>query len=99
MNNNGAWGTDIELLCFANLTKTCVFSYSTELNNCDRYGPHNVDRSMPVNTSSMSIYLFHPTGNYDLVGSTVKAPSESKCKYPKNLPLSVLHQILSIVWR
>ena len=33
--------------------------------------------------SAKSVYLFHPTGHYDLVGCTVKVPSESKSKKNK----------------
>ena len=61
------WGSDIELLCFAHLSKTCVFSYSTESNNWDRYGPNNVDRRINVDVSAKSIYLFHPSD--DVVGT------------------------------
>ena len=74
MDQDGTWGSDIELLCFAHLCKTCVFSYSKEMGNWDRYGPHNVDRTITVRVCDKSIYLFHPAGHYDLVGSTVKVP-------------------------
>ena len=37
-------------------------------------GPHNVDRTITVRVCNKSIYLFHPAGHYDLVGSTVKIP-------------------------
>ena len=43
MDKDGTWGSDIELLYFAHLCKICVFSYSKELGNWDRYGFHNVD--------------------------------------------------------
>ena len=68
MHQDGTWGSDIEL-CFV---KTSMFSYSKELSNWDRYGPHNVDRTIPVRVCDKSIYLFHPAGHYDLVGSNVK---------------------------
>ena len=74
MDQDGTWGSDIELLCFAHLCKTCVFSYSKEMGNWDRYGPHNVDRTITVCVCDKSIYLLHPAGHYDLVGSTVKVP-------------------------
>ena len=44
------------------------------MGNWDQYGPHNVDRTMTVHVCDKSIYLFHPAGHYDLVGSTVKVP-------------------------
>ena len=61
------WGSNIELLCFAHLYKVCVFSYSTESSNWDRYGPNNVDRTITVDVTAKSIYLFHPSGHYDVV--------------------------------
>ena len=71
------WGSDIELLCFAHLCKVCVFSYSTESSNWDRYGPNNVDRTITVDVTAKSIYLFHPSGHYDVVGSTLKPPNST----------------------
>jgi len=73
MDQDGTWGRDLELLCFAHLCKTCVFSHSKKLSNWDRYGPHNVDRNIVVHVSEI-----HPSCHYDVVGSTVKVPSESK---------------------
>ena len=71
------WGSDIELLCFAHLCKVCVFSYSTESSNWDRYGPNNVDRTITVDVTAKSIYLFHPSGHYDVVGCTLKPPNST----------------------
>ena len=53
----GTWGTDIELLCFAHLTNTCVFIYITVQSNWERFGPHNVDRNLPVNVNAHSVYV------------------------------------------
>lgn len=77
MENDMTWGTDLELLCFAHLTNTCVFTYCVESSNWARYGPHNVDRSLPVDLSVQSIYLCHPPGHYDLVGCTVNVPTSN----------------------
>ena len=51
-----------------------MFSYSTESN---RYGPNNVDRTITVDVTAKSIYLFHPSGHYDVVGSTLKPPNST----------------------
>ena len=51
----GSWGTDIELLCFAHLTNTCVFTYITVQSNWERFGPHNVDRNLSVNVSAICV--------------------------------------------
>ncbi len=92
MDKDGTWDTHLELLCFAHLTKTCVFSYFKEMSNWDRYGPHDVDRRIPVDTNAKSMYLFHPPRHYELVGSVVKATSnpqssdscDSKSSDPKS---------------
>ena len=92
MYKDGIWGSDLELLCFAHLSKTCVFSYSKDFSKWDRYGPHNVDRTIPVDVSAKSVYLFHPTGHYDLVGCTVKVPNEAKSKKISRVALSLVTQ-------
>ena len=89
MDKDSTWGTDLEILCFAHLTKTCVFSYSKESGNWNRYGPHNVERSITIDVTAKSIYLFHPAGHYELVGSTVKAPTspqQDNASGPKDKP-------------
>jgi len=82
MDIDQTWGTTIELLCFAHLTKTCVFSYTTEKCNWDRFGPHNVDNTLPVNGTAQSVYLCHPINHYSVVGSTVKVDNctDKDCK-------------------
>ena len=42
----GNWGTDTQLLYFAHLTNTCVFSYITVQSNRERFGPHYVNRNL-----------------------------------------------------
>ena len=56
MDQYGTWGSDIELLCFAHLCKTCMFSYSKEMGNWDQYGPHNVNRTITVRECDKSIF-------------------------------------------
>ena len=48
MHENGVWGTEIEILCFAHLIKTCIFTYLAQDNNWSRYTPYHVERSMPA---------------------------------------------------
>ena len=45
MDRDGSWGTGTEMVCFAHLTNTCVFSYLQELDYWERHGPHNVNKS------------------------------------------------------
>ena len=51
-----------------------------------------MNRTIPVNVSAKSVYLFHPTGHYDLVGCTVKVPSEPNLKKISRVALSLVTQ-------
>ena len=84
----GSWGTDIELLCFAHLTNTCVFTYITVQSNWERFGPHNVDRNRPVNVNAHSVYLCLKADHYELVGSTVKIPNSGHSNCPTVVDLT-----------
>ena len=70
MNKDCVWGSDIELLSFAHLTKTCVYSYTAENGKWNMYGPHNVDRRMRVQNGEQALYLLHRGGHYDVVLQT-----------------------------
>ena len=54
--------------------------YPVFLSNCSMasgclgYRLDNVHRTITVCVCDKYIYLFHPAGHYDLVGSTVKVP-------------------------
>ena len=43
---------------------------------CLGYRLDNVDRTITVCVCDKSMYLFHPAGHYDLVGSTVEVPKK-----------------------
>ena len=73
----GSWGTDIELLCFAHLTNTCVFTYITVQSNWERFGQHNVDRNLRVNVNAHSVYLCLKNEHY---GPTVVDLTENDPK-------------------
>ena len=70
MQHDRVWGTGIELLCFAHLTKTCVLSYLGTNKVWDKLGPHNVDRSCTVNNTDQSIYLLNRAHHYEVVMTT-----------------------------
>ena len=52
-----------------------MFSYLVQDSKWDRYGPHNLDNTIPIDINAKAMYLYHPPGHYNLVGSTVKPPS------------------------
>ena len=69
MDQDGTWGTDIEILTLAHLLNTCIFVYTTEQCNWWRYCPQNVDRSLNVDLTSMSMYIQNPGEHFDVVCS------------------------------
>ena len=77
MDQDGSWGSGVELACFAHLSKTCLFSYVVDRNIWDRLGPHNVERNVSDDVSAKSVYLCLSDRHYTLVGSTVKAPNSA----------------------
>lgn len=79
-----AWGSDLELLAFAHLSKTCVFSYCMQTCNWHRYGPHNVDKNIAIDTAAQSIYLRHPCQHYDVVLSTQEVCTSSENNHKQN---------------
>ena len=65
MDQDGTWGTDIEIFTLAHLLNTCIFVYTTEQFNWWRYGPQNVDRSLNVDITSMTTYIQNPGQHFN----------------------------------
>ena len=57
MDHDCTWGTDIEIFTLAHLLNTFIFVYTTEQCNWWRYGRQNVDRSLNVDITNMSMYI------------------------------------------
>ena len=70
MDQDGVWGTDIELLSFARLAKICVFTYNAENCKWNMYGPHNVDKRMRYHVGEKAIYILHSGLHYEVVLAT-----------------------------
>lgn len=87
MDRDGVWGTEVELLAFAHLTKTRVFTYLISQKKWHCYGPGNVERCKRVGATAKSIYLrqlFDPE-HYEVVLSVVgdsSSPGRSKANPP-----------------
>ncbi|CAI8035685.1 OVARIAN TUMOR DOMAIN-containing deubiquitinating enzyme 9 [Geodia barretti] len=60
MDQDGTWGTDIEMLSLAHLFQTPVFSYSQQHGQWQRYSPHDVDRQLmdDIHQSFLPLQLF-----------------------------------------
>ena len=57
MNRNYVWGSEIEMLTFAHLTNTNVFSYNTDHDMYTVYPPGHVDLSLDKDYTTRSVYL------------------------------------------
>ena len=69
MDQDGSWGTDIEMLSMAHLLKTPVHSYSQQHGHWQRYCPHDVDRQLQDDMQQRSMYLFHTGNHFNVVCS------------------------------
>ena len=70
MDKNGTWGSEVELLSFAHLTKTCVYSYSTGTARWNRYSPCDLDRRITSKVVAPAVYLYHQGDHYEVVLKT-----------------------------
>jgi hypothetical protein len=73
MDQDRAWGTDIEMLSLAHLLQTPVFSYSQQHGQWQRYSPHDVDRQLMDDIHQRSMYLLHTGNHFNVVGSIRKS--------------------------
>ena len=67
MDRNGMWGSDVEILTLAHMLNTCVYVYDPIYRSWDRYGPHNVDRTLSYDITDMSMFIRHPPDHFDVV--------------------------------
>ena len=72
MDQDGTWGTDIEMLSLAHLLQTPVLSYSQQYGQWQRYSPHDVDRHLTDDIHQRSMYLLHTGNHFNVVGSIRK---------------------------
>ena len=73
MDNEFAWGTDIEMLTLAHLLETPVISYSVQYSCWQRYAPHDLDRTLSDDILQMSMYLLHIYNHFEVVCSVRKS--------------------------
>ena len=73
MDNEFAWGTDIEMLTLAHLLQTPVVSYSVQYSTWQRYAPHDLDRILSDDVQQMSMYLVHIYNHFEVVCSVRKS--------------------------
>ena len=67
MDSDCTWGTDIELLLFGHMTRSCVYSYSVATGKWQRYAPQDFDKNVHVKIGQQAIYLLHQPAHYEVV--------------------------------
>ena len=67
MDRNRTWGSDVEILTKAHMLNTCVYVYDPRYRGWDRYGPHNVDRTLSSDITDISMFIRHPPHHFDVV--------------------------------
>ena len=58
MANNGTWGTDVELCVLAHLVNAVVYNFNSS-GYWIAFFPHGIDRSIPENVTSKSLYIYN----------------------------------------
>ena len=73
MDQDSAWGTDIEMLTLAHLLQTPILSYSAQHCEWQRYAPHNLDRTLVNDFQQMSMYIIHTYNHFNVACSIIKS--------------------------
>ena len=66
-NNNNRWGTDVEIMTFANLCQTNVYVFIVQQSRWQVFPP-NISL-WTMDSATKSVYLLHPPSHYDVVSS------------------------------
>ena len=69
MDQDGTWGTDIEMLTLSHLVQTPILSYSQQHAHWRRYSPHDVDRQLVDDVHQRFMYLLHRGNHFSVAGS------------------------------
>ena len=72
MDQDSAWGTDIEMLTLAHLLQTPILSYSAQRGEWQRYAPHDVERTLVNDFQQVSMYILHMYNHFNVVCSIRK---------------------------
>ena len=75
MDQDSTWGTEIEILVFAHMVKTNVYTYlAGNYNYWWLYSPHSLDRSLPLSVGDRSVYLLHTSNpeHFQVVSSVLR---------------------------
>ena len=71
MNENSSWGTDVEIITFAHLVNTNVYTFYN--NSWWLYGPHIINIVMQLDVATRSVYILHTAepDHFQVVSSVV----------------------------
>ena len=67
MSTNGTWGTELEMMCLSHMFNTNVFSFDAGSNTWGIFCPANIDRSLPRDYTTMSIYIYLRNNHFYVV--------------------------------
>ena len=83
MDLDRSWGTDVEILTFAHLLQTPIFTYSVQHKTWWEYGPCALERRQRAQVVDngtvvpMGMYLRHRTNHYEVVCGVMPQTSSS----------------------
>ena len=84
MNEDGMYGTDVEIFAMAYLMHTLVLVYKIDLDLWQRHSPAFLDPNFNDDVTQMAMYIRNPSGHFDVVLSVSDPPqSEYKWEYSR----------------
>ena len=72
MDQNGAWGTEVEILTLSHLLQTNVYTFHTATSRWLLYSPSIVDRQLAIDIGHRSMYIKHVNDHYQVVSSVAR---------------------------
>ena len=72
LKDDGAWGSEVEIMTLAHLLQTPIYSYSVQLQRWDRHTPYTIDRSaQPDDDTQMGMYISHRINHFEVVSAVL----------------------------
>ena len=74
MDMDGAWGTEVETLTLAHLLQTNIYMFDTISDRWLLFSPYHLDHTLPVDSSTKSMYIVHFPEHFEVVSSVMREP-------------------------
>ena len=72
MDQNGTWGTEVEILTLSHLLQTNVYTFHTATSRWLLYSPSIIDRQLAIDIECRSMYIKHVNSHFQVVSSVVR---------------------------